>query len=147
MDDYSLPFTRISPLLPQLNSLTISNGAPDAIAQCVTLSTSLKLLSLPLHAIAFLNSDTQAIIRETMEVLRIVIHDVLGIDEQTALSAIIRGSRIMKKVILDGSKFLPHSGPVDTLTRILVPVCEKAEVELWRGKFKVGNGKVDLDSE
>jgi hypothetical protein len=53
----------------------------------------------------------------------------------------------MKKVILDGSMSSPDGRSVDELMSILVPVCDKAKVELWKEKFKVGNGKVDLDSK
>jgi hypothetical protein len=110
-------------------------------------STSLKLLALSSYAIGNFNRDTQAIIRDRIEVFRIVIDSISSNNDQTALSAIIGGSRVMKKVILDGSKLNHDWGLLDKLMRILVPVCDKAKVELWKEKFKVGNGKVDLNSK
>jgi hypothetical protein len=144
--DFDVFLFQISPLLPQLTSLTILNRDPD-IEQCVTLSISLKLLSLSLATIGDLNSDTQAIIRDRIEVLRIVIDGNPGSDQHTALSAIISGSRVRKKVIVDGSKSSDYGDSVRHTMNILVPVCKKAEVELWKENCKVGNGKVDLDSE
>jgi hypothetical protein len=67
--------------------------------------------------------------------------------QQTAVCAIISGSRAMKKVILDGTKSRPHGKTLGTLTSILVPVCEKAKVELWKENCHGENGEVDLDSE
>jgi hypothetical protein len=118
----------------------------DTVAQCVTLSTSLKLLSLSIYVIGDLNSDTQAIIRDRIEELRIVI----GYNPRSVphtLSAIITGSRVMKKVIVDGSKSSGYGESVSDTMKILVPICKKAKVELWKEKFKVGNGKVDLNSK
>jgi hypothetical protein len=66
---------------------------------------------------------------------------------KTALSAVISGSRALKKVIVDGSKSSDYGESVNHTMNILVPVCKKAKVELWKENFKVGNGKVDLDSE
>jgi hypothetical protein len=141
-----VPLTTISPVLSQLTSLILLNKDPDTISQCVTLSTSLKILSLRLHAIGNLNSDTQAIIRDRIEELRIVIDYNPGSDQHIALSAIISGSRVMKKVTVDGSKSSDYGDSVSHTMNILVPVCKKAEVQLWKENFEVGNGKVDLDS-
>ncbi len=145
--DYHVPFTTISPLLPQLTSLTLSNGNPASIAQCVSLSTSLKILSLRLHAIGKLNLDTQAIIRDKIEELRIIIDGISCSDPQNALSAIVNGSRVIKKVIVDGSKSSSYGATMTRTMKTLVPVCKKAKVELWKENFKAGNGKVDVDSE
>jgi hypothetical protein len=68
-------------------------------------------------------------------------------DDQTALSAIVSGSRVMTKVIVDGSKSFKYGITVDYTMNILVPVCKKAKVELWKENFEVGNGKVDLISK
>jgi hypothetical protein len=140
-------YPKISALLPQLTSLIITNKLPPSIAQCVTLSTSLKILSLALHAIACLNSDTQAIIRDRIEILRIVILGTSSANPHTALSAIVSGSRVIKKVIVDGSHSSRHGATVDTAMNIVIPMCKKAKVELLRENFEVGNGKVDLDSK
>jgi hypothetical protein len=121
--------------------------SPISIAQCVTLSTSLEILSLALYAIRNLNSDTQVIIRDRIEELRILIRGASSRDPHTALSAIITSSRVMKKVILDGYKLSSYGVTVNHKMNILVPVCKKAKVALWKENFKVGNGKVDLDSE
>jgi hypothetical protein len=142
---WGVPLAKISPLLPHLNSLTILHRDSLQLAQCVALSTSLKLLSLSIDAIVHLNSDTQAIIGDRIEVLRVVI-DVPPVSAQK-LSGIISGSRVMKKVILDGSKSSRDWATVDTWKRTLVPVCKKAKVELWNEDFEADNGKVDLDSE
>jgi hypothetical protein len=139
-----LPPSNIFPLLPQLTSLIVDSPTAS-IQQCVKLSTSLKLLSLSLCAIRNLNSDTQAIIRDSIERLRILIGYNPRSDPHTALSAIITGSRVMKKVIVDGSKPSNYGESVNDTMGILVPMCKKAKVELWKEKFKVGNGKVDLN--
>jgi hypothetical protein len=76
-----------------------------------------------------------------------VIDSTSSTRDQTALSAVISGSRVLKKVIVDGSNLSHYRGLLDRLMRILVPVCDKAKVELWKEKFKVGNGKVDLNSK
>jgi hypothetical protein len=94
-----IPLSNITHLLPQLNALIILDGSSASIAQCVTLSTSLKLLSLPLYGIGNLNSDTQAIIRDRIEELRIVIDD--SWPSHGPLSAIVNGRRVIKKVIVD----------------------------------------------
>jgi hypothetical protein len=135
----------MTPLLPQLISLTLSHGDPATIAQCVSLSTSLKILSLRLHAIGDFNSDTQAIIRERIEIFRIVINGISSNNDQTILSAVIGGSQVMKKVILDGSKSRPDGRSMDRLMKILITTCDTAKVELWQENFQTGNGKVDLD--
>ncbi len=53
----------------------------------------------------------------------------------------------MKKVIVDGSKSSDYGESVSDTMKILVPMCKKAKVELWKEKFEVGNGKVDLNSK
>jgi hypothetical protein len=68
-------------------------------------------------------------------------------DPNTALSAIVSGSRVIKKVIVDGSKSSDHRESVNDTMNTLVPVCKKAEVELWKENFEDGNGKVDLASK
>lgn len=52
------------------------------MAQWLALSTSLEILSLPLLAIVDLNSGTQAIIRDRIEVLRVVIDIPSSSDDQ-----------------------------------------------------------------
>ena len=138
---------RISPLLPQLTSLTILSVHPDPIARCVTLSTSLKILSLSLHTIGKLDLDSRAKIQADIEGLCIRFENMPGSDQQTAVCAIISGSRAMRKVILDGTKSRPHGKTLGTLTSILVPVCKKAKVELWKENSHGENGKVDLGSK
>jgi hypothetical protein len=161
LDPASLPFVRslavrlnhdasltsISPILPQLTSLIIFNMNPNSIAQCVTLSTSLKILSLSLPTIGKLDLDSRAKIQAKIEGLCIRFENPPGSDQQTAVCAIISGSRAMKKVILDGSKSRPHGKTLCTLTNILVPVCKKAKVELWKENCHGENGKVDLGSK
>jgi hypothetical protein len=145
--DYHVPFTTISPLLPQLTSLTLSNGNPASIAQCVSLSTSVKMLSLSLPTIGKLDLDSRAKIQANIEGLCIRFENMPGSDQQTAVCSIISGSRVMKKVILDGLKSRPNGRTLGTLTSILVPVCKKAKVELWKENCYGGNGKVDLGSK
>jgi hypothetical protein len=53
----------------------------------------------------------------------------------------------MTKVIVDGSKSSNYRESVNDTMNILVPMCKKAKVELWKEKFNVGNGKVDWDSD
>jgi hypothetical protein len=53
----------------------------------------------------------------------------------------------MKKVIVDGSDASSYWSTVYKTMNILVPVCKKAEVDLWKENFEAGNGKVDLDSK
>jgi hypothetical protein len=141
-------FTEICPLLPRLNSLILvsDDDVFDGVAQYLSHSTSLKLLSLSLEAIEYLDSDTQTIIGGRIEVLRVVMDSDgwVSSGQRNALSAIISSSRMMKKVILDGS----GGGTEDLLLmRILARVCEKAKVELWKENFETGNGKVDLNSK
>jgi hypothetical protein len=145
--NYHPPLTIIYRILPQLTSLIILNVDPNTIAKYVTLSTSLKLLSLSICAIGDLNLDTQAIIRARIEQLRVVVYGTPSSDPYTALSAIVSGSRVIKKVIVDGSKSSSYGATMTRTMKTLVPVCKKAKVELWKENFKAGNGKVDVDSE
>ncbi len=141
------PFAAISPLLPQLTSLSLSGSTRREVEQALSLSTSLELLSLSLDTIGHLGLHTQAIIRERIEVLRIFIDNRLRIDALVVTSAIISGNRVMKKVIVDGSRSSRCKEVVDCPVTSLVPVCKEADVEIWKENFKVGNGKVDLDSK
>jgi hypothetical protein len=141
------PFAAISPLLPQLTSLSLSGSTRREVEQALSLSTSLELLSLSLDTIGHLGLHTQAIIRERIEVLRIFIDNRLRIDALVVTSAIISGNRVMKKVIVDGSEWSAYGTAVNSTIKRLAPACKKAKVELWKENFKADNGKVDLESE
>jgi hypothetical protein len=150
LDGTDIPFTAISPLLPQLNSLSIADASSGEVAQHLALSTSLKVLSVSLFAIETLHADTQAIIQNRIESLRIEIGPFDPWSERNAgpvLNAIISGRRVLKKVILDGEAGGDHHGDVDRFVPRIVPSCKKANVELWKENFEAGNGKVNLDSE
>jgi hypothetical protein len=142
-----IPFTAISPLLPRLTSLSLSGSTRRAAEQALLLSTSLKLLSLPLDTIVHLGLDTQAIIQERIEVLRIFIDNNSLTREQIVASAIIGGSRVMKKVIVDGSKSSIFGAAVGYTMTPLARLCKKANIEFSKENCKSGNSKVDSDSE
>lgn len=94
-----------------------------------------------------MHRNTQAIIRDRIEVLRVVIGLSFSSTERTNASAIISGSRVMKKVILDGSKSDLKKAVLGHTIKTLLPVCREAKVELWKENFEVGNGKVDFSSQ
>jgi hypothetical protein len=73
-------------------------------------------------------------------------------NQRIAAAAIIGNSRVMRKVILDGTILDGQDcdrdqKDLDGLVKYIVPACKKANVELWKENFEAGNGKVNLDSE
>ncbi len=145
-NDLGLDLAAMSPILPQLTSLATRDWRPDTADECAPLSTSLTLISLDLDAFANLHPATRAIIRDRIEVLCIEMNVIFGRNERINAGDIISGSRVMKKVVLNGLKsHRCHKLLFDQFMEDLLPVCRKAKVELWKEHFEVGNGKVDLD--
>ena len=109
-------------------------------------STSVASLSMHGTDIVGLVDASKTVIKERIVEFRIVV-SCYDNDSDSTSSAIIDGSKVMKKVMLDGHRLdLEDVGPrfLETL-KIVKGVCKKKEIELWKESFEVGNGKVDLE--
>jgi hypothetical protein len=144
--DNSLP--SILPLLPQITSLTIGDSCSSTeIKRMLSASTSLTTISI--WSLDFYNLDDGScnVIKERFEV--ITVHAGRDRIDFSKLSECIAGSKVLKKVIIDG--VLP-TAPSMTANRIaelkkVVEACKrKKTVELWKENFTV-NGKVDLNAD
>jgi hypothetical protein len=156
IDPSSLPLVRslrlhyagyqpIQPLLPQLVSLHIGMDLNSAdVGILIQASTSITSLSLEETDHLELDDASKTVIREKIVELGWQFYDT-SID--STLATIIDGSKVMKKVMLDGHHLdLEDVGPrfLETL-KIVKEACKKKEIELWKESFEVGNGKVDLE--
>jgi hypothetical protein len=113
------------------------------------LSASTSLTTISIWSLDFYNLDDGScnVIKERLEV--ITVHAGRDRIDFSKLSECIAGSKVLKKVIIDG--VLP-TAPSMTANRIaelkiVVEACKKKEsVELWKENFIV-NGKVDLNAD
>jgi hypothetical protein len=137
----------IRPLLPHLDSLHImSITCPDDDSS-IQESTSVTSLSMRGTDIVRLVDASKTVIKERIVEFRIVVSCYENPNDSTS-SAIIAGSKAMKKVILDGlglsvanqvtPRFLETFKVVNT-------ACKTKGIELWKENFEIGNGKVDLE--
>jgi hypothetical protein len=160
IDPSSLPLVRslhlfghtdqpIRLLLPQLDSLRV--GYMQQIADTNLLiqgSTSITSLALVETLMSGLDDASKTVIKERIVEFRLIVsmYDECG---ESTLASIIAGSKVMKKVILDGvyQSVADQGRPklLETLN-IVKEACKKKEIELWKENFYVGNGKVDLGS-
>jgi hypothetical protein len=94
-----------------------------------------------------LNDASKTIIKERIVDFRLF-GSAYGETGGSTLVTIIAGSKVMKKVILDGVNLnaADQGRPklLQTL-KIVKEACKKKKVELWKENFDVGNGKVDLE--
>jgi hypothetical protein len=112
----------------------------------VSASTSLTTISISDYLVQHLDDRTSNIIKGRLEVVILEL-DPLARDLLKVVEC-ITGSKMLKKVILDGSDGIYLCARQDRLLEMkkLVEACKKKKtVELWKENFKV-NGKVDLDS-
>ncbi len=93
-----------------------------------------------------LNEASRTAIKETILELRLQLRH--GESSDSTLTAIITGSKAMKKVILDGLYPLVEDEVEPQLLeplKVVKEACKKKDVELWKKDFDDGNGKVDLE--
>jgi hypothetical protein len=158
IDPSSLPLVRslhltrqtcqtIRLLLPQLASLRV--GYVNLIADfnlSIQDSTSITSLALDEQLIVHLDDASKTVIKEQIVEFGLIIS--MFNNSNSILTAIIAGSKVMKKVILDGvnlgvedqSRYQVR-GPI----QIVKEACKKKGIDLWKENFEVGNGKVDLE--
>jgi hypothetical protein len=159
LDPFSLPLARslhlalqtcqpIRLLLPQLTSLqvVVASSAADlrTLIQQSTPITSLSLYELDMVG---LDDASKTVIKERIVEFRSQVSKY-GASSDSALTTIIDGSKVMKKVILDGIhlsvEYQVEAKLLGTL-KVVKEACKKKKVELWKENFEVGNGKVDLE--
>ena len=113
----------------------------------VSASTSLDKILMSDYNFDCLNEGSHNIIKKRLEVIRIRLGSDLR--DFSKLAECITGSKVLKKVILDGLNFINVSGKVKKITALkrVVEACKKKNtVELWKENLAV-NGKVDLDAD
>ena len=114
----------------------------------VSASTSLDKILMSDYNFDSLNEGSHNIIKKRLEVIRIRLGSDLR--DFSKLAECITGSKVLKKVILDGLNFINVSGKVKkktALKRVVDACCKKKKtVELWKENLAV-NGKVDLDAD
>jgi hypothetical protein len=144
---YYAEYQPIQPLLPQLVSLHIGMDLNSAdVGILIQASTSITSLSLEETDHLELDDASKTVMREKIVELRwqFLFYDS-SID--STLATIINGSKVMKKVILDGvnlsvaDQVKPQI--LETL-KVVKEACKKKEIELWKESFEVGNEKVDF---
>jgi hypothetical protein len=133
-------------LLPQLHSLRI-RGGDDWIDFLIQESTSLTSLSIDEDAIFYLEDASKTVLKEQIVelILEVAGH---GSRSDDILASILDGSKVMKKVILDGvclqTANLLMREFLET-PKAVKAACKKKNIELWKENYEVGNGKVDLE--
>jgi hypothetical protein len=108
-------------------------------------STSLASLSISDYNLLRLDDVSYTIIKDRVEVFRVLSGHGMDV---TRIVECIAGSKVMRKVILDGipSTHVCARARIAELKRV-VEACEKKNtVELWKENFTV-DGKVDLDAD
>lgn len=157
-DPASIPFVRslhlsyqstryLGPLLTQIHSLFV-HDIPYALYLTSVLlpSTSITSLSLQESDFAQLDARSGETIKGSIVEWRIVASGD-GDSGIPKLVEIIAASKVLKKIILDGSTLtMVEEGKrrmVKTV-RALKKACKQKKIELWKENFYVDNGKVDL---
>jgi hypothetical protein len=159
IDPSSLPLVRslrllrqtcqaIQLLLPQLDVLHIGYmGQFSDMNPLIQGSTSITSVALHEMLMSGLNDASKTILKERIVVFRLL-PSICGAAGGSILASMIDGSKVMKKVILDGvcQSVADQGRPklLETL-KIVKEACKKKEIELWKENFDVGNGKVDLE--
>jgi hypothetical protein len=110
-------------------------------------STSITSLSLREGHMVHLDDASKTLIKERIVEFRLL---VMGYDNSgnSTLTTIIAGSKVMKKVILDGFNLNVEDQVKPRYLEKLKSVmeaCKKKKIELYKENFKVGNGKVNLE--
>jgi Fe-S cluster assembly ATPase SufC len=94
-----------------------------------------------------LDDASKTVVKQRIVEFRLLL---MGYDHSgdSTLTTLIAGSKVMKKLILDGVDLRVEDqsryqvlGPI----KIVKEACKKKEIELWKENFEVGNGKVDLE--
>jgi hypothetical protein len=126
-----------------LRYVRLNSDIDDLIQQ----SSSINSLSICEDYIPRVNEASRTAIKEKIVKLRLQFTED-GYSSDSTVAAIIAGSKVMKKVILDGfylsvsdqgrHKFLETP-------KVVKEACKKKKIELWRENFDVGNGVVDLE--
>jgi hypothetical protein len=113
----------------------------------VSASTSLTTISISDYLVQHLDDRTSNIIKARLEVVILEL-DPLSRDLLKVVEC-ITGSKMLKKVILDGSDGIHPRARQDRLLEMkkVVEACKKKKtVELWKENF-TADGKVDLDAD
>jgi hypothetical protein len=134
-------------LLSQLASLQVAFGSVAELGILIQQSTSITSLSIREGAIVELDDASKTVIKEKIVEFRSQVSKY-GASSDSALTTIIDGSKVMKKVILDGI----HLSVADQVKpkflatlKVVKEACKKKKIESWKENFDVGNGKVDLE--
>jgi hypothetical protein len=124
-------------LLPQLASLRlVPMRAVADLNRSIRKSTSITSLSLAETCIVDLDDASQTFIKEKIVEFNVQARsNLFAHSSDSALVTIIAGSKVMKKVILDGSE-LRVEGQMEPQVletfKVLNPVCKKKGIELWK---------------
>ena len=158
IDPSSLPLVRslhlsgqacqpIRLLLPQLASLRIKAVFDlTDLGSLIQASTSITSLSIYEGNIGGLDDASETVIKEQIIEFRVTMS--IAASRDSTVAAIINGSKVMRKVILDGLELHVEQQVIPKLLETLKVVkaaCKKKNIELWKENFDVGNGKVDLE--
>jgi hypothetical protein len=133
--------------LTQIHSLFVHN-IPHALYSSALLlaSTSVTSLSLQESDVAQLDARSGATIKGRIVEWRIVASGD-GDSGIPKLVEIIAGSKVLKKIILDGSTLtMVEEGKrrIVKTVRALKKACREKKIGLWKENFYLDNGKVDL---
>jgi hypothetical protein len=157
LDPSSLPLLRsltlcyqtcqpVQLLLPQLASLRVRAMFDlTDLGSLIQASTSITSLSIYEGNIGGLDDASETVIKEQIIEFRVTMS--IAASRDSTVAAIINGSKVMRKVILDGLELHVEQQVIPKLLETLKVVkaaCKKKNIELWKENFDVGNGKVDL---
>jgi hypothetical protein len=134
-------------LQPQLATLQVLSGSVGDLGISIQQSTSITSLSISEGHIVELDDASKTVIKEQIVEFCSQV-STYGVSSGSALTTIINGSKVMKKVILDGFDLsvLDQVQPRFLATlKVVKEACKKNNVELWMENFEDGNGKVDLE--
>jgi hypothetical protein len=95
--------------------------------------------------IKYLDQASCTAIRNQIQTLKLITS--VEVIEPRSLRQIIRGNKILKKVVVDGI-YVPASWHASRLSQMgyLREMCKKMDIEIWKVRFTI-NGKANLDSE
>jgi hypothetical protein len=154
-------------LLPHLDSLHIHHARDTTdINLSLQASTSITSLSIREGHMVHLDDTSKTILKDTIVEFRLILGvyadssnrrivdfrfllaSMNGETGGSTLTTIISGSKVMKKVIVDGFNLSVEDQVKPRYLEKLKSVmeaCKKKKIELWKENFKVGNGNVNLE--
>jgi hypothetical protein len=134
-------------LLPQLASLQVVSGSVADLGILIQQSTSITSLSIREGHMVHLDDSSKTVIKQRIVEFRLLVMEY-GNESDSTLTTIIAGSKVMKKLILDGVNLRGEDQAKHQVLesiKIVKEACKKKKIELWKENFKVGNGKVNLE--